>query len=558
KPESYKLVIDDSGIIILGADEAGIFYAVETLLQFIELNQQESTNSHLVLPHLTINDWPDFPHRGVMIDISRDKVPTMETLFVLIELLSSWKINQVQLYMEHTFAYQGHEKVWKKASPFTGEEILELDAYCRERYIELVPNQNSFGHLHRWLIHDPYRELAECPEGSENPFNFEIEPFSLCPIDPRSIEFLRDLYDQLLPYFSSQHFNVGLDETHDLGDGRSMEICAKKGKDNVYLEFLQRIHSLVVERGRIMQFWADIILQYPETISELPKEIIPLIWGYEAEFPFDKQAKFLNDLGLAFYVCPGTSSWNSFAGRTENAIANLKNAAIHGKRNNALGYLITDWGDHGHLQPLPISYLGILIGAGLSWNVNVAAKLEELFEIPTLLNVHAFRDRAEVMGKIAYDLGNVYRKIEFIIPNMSGLFACLHYRKRNDSEENLADIALDSLSIESLEKTHQHINDIVKSLSKAKMNRKDADLVIAELQWVADILKFACDMGIARLKVGSTKPLNDIPKDTRALLVDKLQDLITQRRHLWLKRNRPGGLDDSLDRLSRIISFLEK
>ena len=103
------------------------------------------------VPCLHIEDWPDFPTRGVMIDISRDKVPTMATLYALVDLLASMKINQLQLYTEHTFAYRNHPEAWAEASPMTGEEILALDAYCRARFIQLVPNQNSFGHMERWL-----------------------------------------------------------------------------------------------------------------------------------------------------------------------------------------------------------------------------------------------------------------------------------------------------------------------------------------------------------------------------------------------------------------------
>lgn len=76
-----------------------------------------------------------------MLDISRSKVPTLATLRDLAGRLASWKINQLQLYMEHTFPYTGHEDVWRDASPISPDEILSLDAYCRERHIELVPTR---------------------------------------------------------------------------------------------------------------------------------------------------------------------------------------------------------------------------------------------------------------------------------------------------------------------------------------------------------------------------------------------------------------------------------
>ena len=100
-----------------------------------------------------------------MLDVSRDKVPTMATLYALIDRLAEWKVNHVELYAEHTFAYAQHEVVWRDASPFTPAEIDALDAYCAARHIALVPNQNCLGHMNRWLRHDPYRALAMDPDG---------------------------------------------------------------------------------------------------------------------------------------------------------------------------------------------------------------------------------------------------------------------------------------------------------------------------------------------------------------------------------------------------------
>lgn len=564
--EGYKIVIDDSGIKILGADKAGLFYGVTTFIQVIDLCGQKTNKKELIFPYLTIVDWPDYSNRGVMIDISRDKVPKMETLYDLVDLLSSWKINQVQLYTEHTFAYYGHEKVWEDASPFTGEEIISLNRFCNERFIQLVPNQNSFGHFHRWLIHDPYREFAECPDGFVNPFSFSIEPFSLCPTDPRSLELLDDLYSQLLPNFSSQQFNVGLDETFDLGVGRSEKLCSEKGKGVVYLEFLLKIYSLVTRKyDKVMQFWADIVFEHPELIPQLPKDVIALIWGYEEDHPFNDQCQTMKDTCLAYYVCPGTSSWNSIAGRTDNAIGNLRNAAINGKKNNAIGYLITDWGDHGHLQPISVSFLGFLVGAALSWNGN-----SDLGNIPSLLDVHVFHDRSKVMGKLVYDLGNAYQKIGFTIHNNSVLFLILLFSAysipkiiKKENSENL-DITrqyfneiFGQLSTENLEITRQYIEEVTKPLKTVKLQRKDGKLIIKEFQWITDILIFACNLGIALLNAGIEAPMGTIPPKTREALSTTLQQLINRHHEIWLLRNRRGGLEDSSSRLKRILAFLE-
>ena len=246
---------------------------------------------------MKITDWPDFANRGIMIDVSRDKVPTMETLYRMVDMLSSWKINQVQLYTEHTFAYKNHKTVWKDASPMTGMQIKKLDAYCREHFIELVPNQNSFGHMARWLKHQPYNQYAEAPEGYETEWGF-YEPFALCATDPRSVALVNELLDELIPNFSSDQINVGCDETHDLGMVRTKEICRERGTGRVYLDFLLKIHARVEKHGKVMQFWGDIIKEYPELIPELPENIIAMVWGYRPEYPYHEECPKFQQSGV--------------------------------------------------------------------------------------------------------------------------------------------------------------------------------------------------------------------------------------------------------------------
>ncbi len=297
---------------------------------------------------------PTFPVRGVMLDISRNKVPSMATLYSLVDLLAGLKINHLQLYTEHTFAYSAHREVWADASPMTAEEVLLLDSYCRERFIELAPNQNSFGHLQGWLRLPRYRELAECPGGFEWPWGGRSEePFSLDPSNPGSLRLLEGLFDELLPNFTSRLFNVGCDETFDLGQGKSRQLCGRMGKGRVYLDFLRKIHKLVSVRGRTMLYWGDIIMEHPELVHELPDDAVALEWGYEANHPFDEHGAKLGASGVPWWVCPGTSSWNSFAGRTENCLGNLRSAARSGMAHGATGFLNTDWGDNGHWQFLP-------------------------------------------------------------------------------------------------------------------------------------------------------------------------------------------------------------
>jgi hexosaminidase len=543
--QAYTALIAKGGATLSAASAVGLGYALSTLTQLIEISG--GGPGALELPCLSIEDWPDFPVRGVMLDISRDKVPTLATLEMLVDRLAHWKVNHVQLYMEHTFAYAGHEAVWREASPLTPQEVRSLDAYCAARHVELAPNQNSLGHMHRWLVHEPYRKLAECPDGFEHPWAARGTPYGLSATDHASLRFLEDLYDQLLPNFRSRLFNVGLDEPLDLGCGRSKAACETRGAGRLYLDFLQAVHARVKNRGRTMAFWADTITNSPELIAGVPKDAIALEWGYEANHPFAAHLAALRGAGLECYVCPGTSSWNSFAGRTHNAVENIAKAALEGQAAGATGILITDWGDHGHLQPLSVSYLGFLLGAAVGWNVGDAERPFDL-DVPRLLDVHAFFDSASALGRVAYDLGNAYRQAGSLRPNASALFWSVTEPERLFSPPGV--------TRETLEQTLAYIELAGEALPRARPLTAEGALCVDELGYARDLLNFACRLGSARCSLVDPNALACLPRADRAALSSMLREIVARHGALWAARSRPGGQLDSAGRLTRLLQAL--
>ncbi len=527
RAQGYRLDIAPDGITITGTDAAGVFYGVCTLRQIVRQHGAD-------LPALAITDWPDYPARGVMLDISRDRVPTLATVMDLVDRLAGWKINQFQLYMEHTFAYRAHPEVWASASPFTGEEILQLDAFCRQRHVALVPNQNSLGHMERWLKHDRYLPLAECPDGFTGYYGDWRPASTLNPVDPASLELIAGLYDELLPHFTSPLVNVGGDEPWELGRGRSKDRVEERGAGRVYLDYLLGLHDLVTARGRRMQFWGDIIIDHPDLVPELPRDAIAMEWGYEADHPFDAHGALFAGSGIPFYVCPGTSGWNSLAGRTDNAIGNLLNAAANGLKHGAVGLLNTEWGDYGHWQPQPVNYLGYAYGAALSW----AVEANRAIDLPRVLDLFAFEDAAGVMGRLAYDLGNIYQLPGLARHNGHRLFDLLR--------ETPASIWPDPPDPGALRTALEQIDAIVAPLDSAQMARPDADLIRAEYRMVADLLRHACWRGLQ---------LAGQPVRASSDLLADLERLAAVMRENWLARSRPGGLGDSLARLDYLHSI---
>ena len=365
KPElgtgAYDLEIDKTGIHVGAGDAAGALYAAQTLRQI-------HTQNPAALPRLMIFDGPDLSVRGFMLDISRTRVPLQSELFALIAALGRLRVNQLQLYIEHTYAFTGHAEAWGEASPLTAEQIRELDVACAAVGIELVPNLNTFGHMERWLRHPRYRAMAECPAGWIHPLTgqFKAFPGTLKP-DQTSLDFVAALLDDYLPHFTSQQVNIGGDEPWELGQGASKEAVAARGKHRVYLDHLKKLCALAQARGRTVQFWGDILLEDLALAQEAPAGTIPVVWGYDAGHPFNEQCGRLHELGRTYLVAPGTSAWQSFTGRLDNALTNQTEAIGAALRHGAQGVLLTTWGDNGHHQPWPTSWLPIIAGLAQAW-----------------------------------------------------------------------------------------------------------------------------------------------------------------------------------------------
>ncbi|MEO8392832.1 MAG: family 20 glycosylhydrolase [Chloroflexota bacterium] len=538
-PQGYTITVQTGQITIVGENAAGVYYGVATLGQLLQ-------HFGAALPDLTLHDWPDFPVRGVMLDVSRDKVMTMETLFALVELLASWKMNHLQLYMEHAFAYSQHETVWKEASPFTGQQILELDHFCQQHHIELVANQNSFGHMERWLKHPAYKHLAECPDGFIGDFGDHLgerrPATSLNPLDPASIALIEGLYNELLPHFTSPTLNVGGDEPWEMGQCQSRAVCETRGRGRVYVDYLLKLYELTQKYGRQMMFWADVIVKYPELIPEIPKDVIAIEWGYYMGHPYEQHAPLFAQSGLPFYVCPGTSSWNSLAGRTTNAIGNIRDAASTGLKYGASGLLITDWGDRGHWQPLAVSYLGFATGLANAWAYSANTDID----LPAALDRFAFHDATGSLGQVAADLGNLYTLPGLEYPNGSLLFFLLQQNDRDlftlirNLDQNVVLDKRFGIISETMQQALTMLDENLQHIARSQAS----DLVKNEFTQVAHLMRHACLRG--SLLNGET----DVTAD---YLLNDLENLIPQQRLNWLARNRPGGLKDSIKRFEPLL-----
>ena len=526
--EGYQLELKPTGPIgITASDDAGFFYGMQTAAQLLAVPKQ--------VPCCRIADRPALKERGYMLDVSRDKIPTMDTLKTMVRSLAVLRYNSLQLYMEHTFAFAAHERVWAGFTPFTSEEIMELDAFCRKYFIELVPNLNSFGHLGRWLCHEPYKQLAEC----DPPYLFEptgrLMQNVLQPCR-ESLDFMDSLYAEFLPNFTSRKFNIGCDETVELGKGKSAELCRKKGVTRVYLDFLKQLAAKASARGFQVEFWGDIIMHEPELIKELPEKIIALEWGYEAEHPFERDTRLFRKSGVEFLVCPGTSVWNAILGRTANMIGNITNAVRQGSRNGARGILLTDWGDFGHHQYYPVSWPGIALGGGAAWN----ATADTVSRLPYGVSL-AFAPGSEGirLAEFLLEAGTVNDDFTTKTFNSTPFGRIMNLYQEQMRSKNSYLLKIRKSDIEKALKHTRRLQEQLTEEPFAGFPQENSELQNA--------LDMACGALIfLRRAVGGSWD--------RSAWMDLMRHVAARHETLWLARNRSGGLSDSMACLSRFIA----
>ncbi|MDH3704630.1 MAG: family 20 glycosylhydrolase [Acidimicrobiia bacterium] len=485
---------------------------------------------------------PAFERRGFMLDVSRDRVPTRETIAWLIDVLAALRFNELQLYVEHTFAYADHEVVWRDASPLTHDDMAWIARRGAEQGVDLVANMNGFGHMARWLIHDEYRDRAECPDGAPKVFGDGlIDPTCLAPTEANA-ELAVALAREMLGAVGGDRIHIGGDEPFELGEGLSADRVAEFGRDRVYLDHLNRIIEPLVADGTEVLFWADLFRRDHTLMADIPTRATGVVWHYEApsqtsfldflpteiaarlglpddaNLGFEAHARLFIDSDTPFWVAPGTATWNTILGRNQNAAANVVDAAAVGAAHGAQGYLLTDWGDNGHWQPLAVSLPSMVRAATAAWHGGATDP-----DVGPVIDELVGADAGT--GQLLDTLGHLGETLGLTAPNGSPVFAAL-------VDTNLPTFG--QLDESALARARTTVDEAEQAFADEPFGGPRGAIIAAEM--VA-----AC--GLARL--GLRRLAGDEPSG------DEIDAARAVQREAWLQSSRPGGLDDSVAKLRR-------
>src|SRR5579872_6594697 len=308
----------------------------------------------LECPAVAIRDWPAMKWRGVSIDISRGPIPTLKFMENQIRVLAGFKLNMYALYMEDVFTVPGNG-IFAPPDALTPDEIRELVSYAQKYYVTVVPELETYGHLHNVLRYDVYSQLAEVPHGSV-----------LTPTQPGSYDLLGKMIAAMAPIFKGPFFHIGADETFELGRGQTKDLIAQKGLGQVYLDHIAKLDEMLKPYHKQTMFWADIAEHFPQLLPTLPKDIIAVIWTYGNADSYDARLQPFRAAGLPIFVSPGISNWWCVYPEFDGAYLNIRNLTRDGQKFGALGMLNTEWKDWGE-ELGGMDWPGLVFGAACAW-----------------------------------------------------------------------------------------------------------------------------------------------------------------------------------------------
>ncbi|WP_353071166.1 glycoside hydrolase family 20 zincin-like fold domain-containing protein [Tunturiibacter gelidoferens] len=355
RAEGYVITKIGKTLTVIGDSAAGVFYGAQTVKQLIEGNGESA-----VLHGANVRDWPAMKYRGLDDDLSRGPVTTLEFQKHLIRTLAAYKVNLYSRYFEHTQQYASNPLMAPPGGSVSAAEARELVEYARLYHIDVVPEQEAFGHLHHNLTWEQYQPLAETPHGAV-----------LAPGQPGSIELIKQMFTELAALYPGPFLHIGADETVDLGLGQTKADVDSRGLGAVYLDFLQRIVAELKPLNRRFLFWGDIAQDSPDLLKDLPQSFkdstIAVAWVYSPEARgYDRFLTPFTNAGMETWVAPSVNNFRKVYPNNNYALANIQRFTADGQRLGSTGQLNTIWNDDGE-GLFNQDWYGILFGAAAAW-----------------------------------------------------------------------------------------------------------------------------------------------------------------------------------------------
>lgn len=292
--EGYTLSVDKKSVRIAGADVAGVFYGLQTLLQLFPEEVYRNTLAGQVawtVPGVKIVDHPERPWRGMMLDVARyfyDK----EFVKKFIDMMAMYKLNKLQFHLIDDSGWRLEIKKYPRltevgawAGPdsrrlggfYTQDDIREILEYARLRQVEVIPEIEFPAHMLSAVVAYPW--LGCTGKQHEVPDQHFISRDLLCVGKESSYQFLKDVLDETVALFPSKYINIGGDEavyTNWEQCPHCQEVMKREGLSKVselqgYLTNV--VADMMKKKNRTVIGWEEIIQR-----GKLNEQVVALMW----------------------------------------------------------------------------------------------------------------------------------------------------------------------------------------------------------------------------------------------------------------------------------------
>ncbi len=349
-PQAYRLTVDSKHVWIESADSAGAFYGAMTMAQL-----PARANGIWSMPCVRIEDRPALPWRVLSDDVSRGPLPTMRYFEERIRTIAAFKMNGYSPYMEHVFV-SPTDPLPAPLDGITPAQLHELSVYAERFHVALIPEQQSFAHMHNTLRVERYAGAAELPHG-----------FLLAPNVPLSMEYLERIIEQELAAVGrAPFFHIGSDETATLGLGQTQAYVTQRGRSQAYADHIVAMDRLIAPSGARLMLWDDGIENDPSIMKLIPRTTVVVNWHYGVQATYEPYIQTIARGGLDQMVAPGASNWNEIFPNVATALANERQFINEGKSANVLGLFQTVWHDDGETL-YEATWYPVIYAAAAAW-----------------------------------------------------------------------------------------------------------------------------------------------------------------------------------------------
>ncbi len=281
----------------------------------------------------------DFRVKAFHLDM-RIQVMTMPALRAFVQMLHEGGINTLIMEYEGTYPYEKHPLIPNEYA-YTRAEILSFVAFCNQLGVDVIPLQQSFGHVEYILRHSRYRSLSEDP----------LDLSQVCPLKITEDSLLfTDLYTELASTHTSPYIHIGCDETHLLGHcSECRRMVEKEGVSTLYFDYVRMLCNIVVRLGKRPVLWADMALKYPEAIKSLPKSTVLVDWNYGWRPDRFGDHKKLLESGYEIWGAPAirSSPDNDYLTEWEKHLDNIRDFVPRARQMGYQGIVLTSWSTSG-------------------------------------------------------------------------------------------------------------------------------------------------------------------------------------------------------------------